>query len=259
MLMKPYEFNMDECIERMYNLPRLESAITEVLNYNTKLKRRFLTLKDAVLYLGAINTRMIAIAYIIRFLLPNSSGRTQIFDNKKFWKHCIGTSIASYMIADAIGLCDKERIFTYGLIHDIGITVLDICLPDYLDNIYIMQLQKGMNQIAAEKIVLGGITHSEIGMWICREWGLPEEIAEIVGYHHSPFIDGKTGNMVKIMYLADSISTNYYESLLGTDTTFLYTDKIQEELNVPKELIKYIAENLSQEVDKASRIRIFEF
>jgi len=143
MLMEPYEFDIDQCIERLSSLPRLESTIIQVLNYNIKLKRRFLTLKDAILYLGTKNTRMIAIAYIIRLLPPSSSGRTRIFDNKKFRKHCIGTPIASYMIADETGLCDKERIFTYGLINDIGVTVLDICLPDHLDKIYTMQLQKG--------------------------------------------------------------------------------------------------------------------
>ena len=259
MLMNPYGFDINQCIERLSSLPKLESTIIQFLNYNSRLNRKFVTLKDAILYLGAKNTRMIAIAYITRLLLPGSSGRTRIFDNEKFWKHCIGTSISSYMIAEATGLCDKERIFTYGLIHDIGVTVLDICLPEHLDKIYTMQLQKGIHQIAAEKIVLDGITHSEIGMWICKEWALPEEIAEVVGYHHSPFIDGKTGNMVKIMYLADSISTNYYESLLGTDTTFIYNDKTRETLNIHKELMDNIAKKLPQEVEETSRVKFFDF
>jgi putative nucleotidyltransferase with HDIG domain len=259
MLLEPCEFNIDECIEKLSRFPKLESTLIQVLNYNSKLNREILTLKDAVLYLGAKNTRMIAIAYITRLLLPSRSGRSKIFDNKKYWKHCIGTSIASYMIAAETGLCDKEKIFTYGLIHDIGITVLDICLPNHLDDIYTMQLQKGLHQIVAEKVVLSGITHTEIGMWVCEEWGLPGEIIEIIGYHHSPFINSKTSNEVKVMFLADSISTNYYENLLGTNATFIYTDKIRETLNLPKEFIENIAEKLPQEIDKISRNRFFEF
>jgi len=42
-----------------------------------------------------------------------------------------------------------------------------------------------LHQIAAEKVVLGGLTHAEIGMWLCEKWGLPREIVEIVGYHHT--------------------------------------------------------------------------
>ncbi len=194
-------------------------------------------------------------------LLPNRKGRSRIFDHKKYWKHCVGTSIASYMIAEETGLCDKEKIFIYGLIHDVGITVLDICLPDHLDNVYKMQLQRGVHQIVAEKIVivLNGITHTEIGMWICQEWGLPREITEVVGYHHSPLIHGDIGDEVKIMYLADSISTNYYENLLGTKTTFIYTDKMREALNIPKKFMDYIAEKLPEEVEKINKNRFLEF
>lgn len=259
MLLEPCEFNMDECIEKLSKLPKLESTLIQALNHYAKLNREILTLKDAVLYLGAKNTRMIAIAYITRLLLPRRMGRAKIFDNKKYWKHCIASSVASYMIAAETGLCDKEKIFTYGLIHDIGVSVLDICLPEHLDRICTMQLEKGVHQIVVEKIVLGGITHAEIGMWLCREWGIPEEIVEVIGYHHYPFIHKQTSNEVKIMYLADSISTDYYENLLGTDRSFIYTNKVTEVLNLSKELIDNIIEKLPQEVNKIIRNRFFEF
>lgn len=259
MLLEPCEYDIDEFIEKLSSLPKLESTLIQALNYSTKLNRKIFTLKDAVLYLGAKNARMIAIAYITGMLLPKRNGRSKIFDSKKYWKHCIGTAIASYLIADETGLCDKEKLFTYGLIHDIGITVLDICLPNLMDDIYLLHLQKGSHQIVAEKIVLGGITHTDIGMWICKEWGLPEEITEIVGYHHSPFVRGKTGNEVMIMHLADSISTIYYENLLGTSKSFIYADKTREELKLSKEFIEDMAEKLPQEVDRICRISIFEF
>lgn len=258
MLLEPTEFNIDECIRKLSSIPKLEKALIQILNFNTTLNREIIALKDAVLYLGAKNTRMISIAFITRLLLPNRYGRAKIFNNKKYWKHCMGTSVASYMIADETGLCDKEKIFTYGLIHDIGITVLDICLPDHLDRIFTMQMEKGVHQIVAEKIVLGGITHSEIGIWICEKWGLPDEIIEIVGYHHTPFANSKASNEVKIMHLADHISTNYYENLLGTENTFIYADRLMEMLNLPKEIIESIARKLPEELNKISRIRFFE-
>lgn len=258
MLLEPAEFNIDECIRKLSSIPKLEKALIQILNFNTTLNREIIALKDAVLYLGAKNTRMISIAFITRLLLPNRYGRAKIFNNKKYWKHCMGTSVASYMIADETGLCDKEKIFTYGLIHDIGITVLDICLPDHLDRIFTMQMEKGVHQIVAEKIVLGGITHSEIGIWICEKWGLPDEIIEIVGYHHTPFANSKASNEVKIMHLADHISTNYYENLLGTENTFIYADRLMEMLNLPKEIIESIARKLPEELNKISRIRFFE-
>lgn len=254
MLLEPFEYNIDACTQRLSNVPGLESTLIQMLNLNTRLNRKFLTLKDVVVYLGAKNVRLIAVAYITRRILPNKKGRAKLFNNRRYWKHCIATAIAGYLIADKTGLCDKDKIFTYGLIHDIGITLLDICLPQHLDRIYTMQLERGLHHIAAEKIVLNGATHTEVGKWICNEWGLPEEIQDIVAYHHSPLIDSKFNNEVRVMYLADSISTYYYERLLGTANTFIYSDNVRKMLNVSKGSIEEIASQLPKEVDRVDRV-----
>lgn len=252
MLLDPVDYNIDQCIERFTQFPQLETVLIKVLNYNTDLVREIKTVKEAINYLGAKNAKIIAISYVTRLLLPDFKGRAKLFNNKQYWKHCIGTAFAAHMIADETKLSDKDKMFTYGLIHDIGITVLDICLPDQLDKIYDLQ-KKGIHQIVAEKIVLGGITHAEIGMWICSEWGLPEEITEVVGFHHTPLLAKKYLDEVRIMHLADSISTNYYERLLGTNTTYIYAEKTMEILKVDKDLIDKIIRQLPSEIDKLNR------
>lgn len=252
MLLEPAEYNIDECVETFQRFPQLGEIVIKVLNSNTNLNREIKTVKDALNYLGAKNAKIVVIAYVTKLLLPDSKGRAKLFNHKQYWKHCIGTSIAAYMIADKTQLCDKDKMFIYGLIHDIGVAVLDICLPDQLDKIQELQL-KGIHQVVAEKVVLNGMTHAEIGMWICKEWGLPDEIAEVVGFHHAPFLAEKYVNEVRIMHLADSISTNYYEKLLGNDTTFIYTDKIIDTLNVGKDFIDSIIKKLPSEIEKLNR------
>lgn len=253
MLLDPCEYHMDACIEEFSKFPELERALIDFLNHNTSLNREILDIRDATVYLGARIAKLIAIAHITRLLLPGRKGRANVFNTSKYWKHCIGTSIASYMIAAETGLSHKDKMYTYGLIHDIGVAVLDICLPEHLDKINILQ-NKGVHQIAAEKLVLGGITHSEIGMWLCKEWGLPDEIAEITGFHHYPFLCKNHEIEVKIMHLADSISTNYYENLLGNETTFIYSEKTMEFLGVTKEFVDEIIKRLPKEVERVERI-----
>lgn len=60
------------------------------------------------------------------------------------------------------------------------------------------------------------------------------------------------------MHLAVYISTNYYENLLGTENTFIYADRLREMMNLPKEIIENMARKLPEELNKISRIRIFE-
>jgi putative nucleotidyltransferase with HDIG domain len=257
MFLQPCEFNIDQCVECFTRFPKLEAYLIQELNYHAKLNREIHTTKDAINYLGAKNAKIIALSYVTRLLLPDYQGRALIFNNKNYWKHCLGTSIAAYMISTETNLCNRDKMFTLGLIHDIGITILNICLPDYLDRIFELQL-KGLHQIVAEKIVLNGITHAEIGMWICREWNLPEEIAVVVGYHHTPLLCKTHVEEVGIMHLADSISTNYYEKLLGNKSTFIYAEKITEAINVNKEFIAAVAKKLPSAIEKLNdRIRIY--
>lgn len=249
LLLKPTEYDVDQCVEYFSQFPKLESLLLEVLSDNSKIKIK--TTKDAINYLGAKKAKLIAIAYATRLLL--SYGRAKIFDKEKYWKHCLGTAFAAYIIASETQLVDKDRMFTYGLLHDIGTIVLDICLPEQLDKIDEMH-QKGVHQIVSEKIVLKGITHSEVGQWLCKEWGLPDEILDMVALHHYPLLATRLTNEIRILHLADAISTNYYERLLGNHTTFVYADKMMEALNVKREFIEHVIEILPKEIENLNRI-----
>ena len=152
-------------------------------------------------------------------------------------------------IAKILNISDGNKLFTYGLIHDIGITILDACLPEKLTKISEKHMG-GLHQIVAEKIVLNGLTHADIGKWICEEWGLPEEICDVVGYHHNPFLKENISIDVIIMHLADSISTNYYEGLLGNKIDFVYSEKTRLKLGLSKEIVQELADKLPEEVKK---------
>lgn len=55
------------------------------------------------------------------------------------------------------------------------------------------------------------------------------------------------------MHLADSISTNYYENLLGNGTTFTYAEKIMDTLKIDKKFVDYVIEILPSEVERFSK------
>lgn len=253
LLQNPNDYDMDECVYYFTSFPQLGDALLKALVYRGRYKQSKMTVKDALNFLGAKTAKTIVTSYIFRLFIPDSKGRAKVFDNKTYWKHCIGTAAAAYLIADKTKLSDKDKLFTYGLIHDIGMTVLDICLPDLLDKIHTMHLN-GVHQIVAEEIVLDGITHADVGMWICQEWGLPDETAAVVGFHHTPYLTKKHVNEVKIMHLADSISADYYEKLIGNKSTFIFVDRLMNELGVDKEFVQSIIEKLPIEVDTLNRI-----
>jgi HD-like signal output (HDOD) protein len=94
-------------------------------------------------------------------------------------------------------------------------------------------------------------------MWLCKDWNLPDEIAEVVGYHHTPLLAQKYVKEARIMHLADSISTNYYERLLGNSTTFVHTEKIMKQLDIDKEFVEDMIKKLPTEIEKSYKKIVF--
>jgi len=104
--------------------------------------------------------------------------------------------------------------------------------------------------VIAERLVFGGITHADIGAWLCRKWNIREDITSIVEFHHTPFMAQNTTDEVKIVYVADIISTEYYEKLLGLNINHEISRKIMDHLGITDDDRLEIAEALPQEVEK---------
>lgn len=157
------------------------------------------------------------------------------------------------MLSDKLNIGDKYKLFSYGLCHDIGFAVVNACFPDEVEKIY-QTMQKGIHQIVAERIVLGGVTHAEVGGWICKKWGIPEDIGLVAEYHHSPLNSKENTDEMKLIHLADSISTEYYEMLLGFQMSHPIQSQVMEDLHVTREMLEDIGKELPAEIEKVSKI-----
>jgi len=231
--------------------------LSEVLLINVNsgyftLQRKIDSLSDAIVYLGMQAVERLVIAYLIKSLIPAEIGKSKELNREKYWKHCLGTSIAATLLAEKLGKADKYKYFAYGLIHDIGIVMLDICLPNLIDEVVIMQ-NKGISQIIAERLVMEGFTHEQSGSWQCEKWGLPEDIKEIVEHHHTPLSARKYLEEVNIMCLADSIGSFYYERLLCINTNYMFNTNVMSKLGITENDIEEIGRVLSEKVEEADK------
>jgi HD-like signal output (HDOD) protein len=223
-------------------------------NINTgfyHIGKKVTSIREAVVYLGMQTVQNIIIFYITRQLFSEilHEKKNRLFSMKLYWKHVIGTSVASSILSEKIKRGDKFKLFTYGLLHDIGIALLDACLPGLVDEIA-KGLLSGTHQVVAERSVLGGITHADVGAWLCRKWNIRDDIINIVEHHHTPFWARSSIEDVRIIYAADVISTEYYERLLGLNLNHDINRKIMDYLGISDDDRLKIIEALPQEVDK---------
>lgn len=97
----------------------IKHADKKILNHDSKLE----SLKKAIIYIGMPAVQNLVIYYLSKPLFTTVNSQKNKFDFDSYWKHCLGTSVAGKMIAMKVCPDESHKIFTYGLIHDLGVAV----------------------------------------------------------------------------------------------------------------------------------------
>ncbi|MBM9590699.1 HDOD domain-containing protein [Leptospira sp. 201903075] len=125
------------------------------------------------------------------------------------WTHSFKTSMyARFLIEDSKKhLKLLEPAIICGLLHDLGRMVLLSLDLRQINQIRVLR-SDDTNEISewVEEYTLG-TTHSEIGYLMSEKWKFPEEILDVIRYHHKPW-QCKTRNNIlcQIIYLADILA-----------------------------------------------------
>ncbi len=165
--------------------PSLTAHFLRLVNtaFYAPVDGRFTTVQQALVRLGVPETRKICMTFAAMKIFESPSG---LVDHKKFWKHCISTALMSQsLVASRRPVKDKNMIFTAGLLHDMGIYILDIYFPEYYAKVREVA-EKEQRQVHEVEKELLGMDHGEISSLLLAKWGLPEVIYDAVEFHHEP-------------------------------------------------------------------------
>jgi HD-like signal output (HDOD) protein len=195
------------------------------------------------------------IAFLLRRLLPAQLGRAKSFDREKQGRHNMGTAVGAKLLAAKTKIGDPNRLFAYGLIHDLGITVLDICLPELLDEICHVQ-SRGSHRVVAEKEILAGLTHEELGGWLCEKWKLPLDIQAIVKYHHRPLLATIGVDEIKLLYLADMLSAESYDELIGLKLSSPLEATVRGHLGITADGLALVRQQMQGAAEEANQLLV---
>jgi len=136
MLKNSDTLDIEKFSDKICNCLNLKEAILANINSGYfRLSRKIETLSDAVKFLGLKTVEKLVIAHLVKTIIPDNLGQSKQLDREKYWKHSLGTSVAANLIAEKLSKADKYKYFAYGIIHDLGVVVLDICVPDMVDKV----------------------------------------------------------------------------------------------------------------------------
>ncbi|GKS68140.1 HD-like signal output (HDOD) domain, no enzymatic activity [Nitrosomonas sp. PY1] len=151
------------------------------------IPRKIASVGDAAMCLGLTRVKSVAIGIATMSTLKKPvEGKLKASD---LWLHSMAIAIAMRSIAKYIPSHIRpmdEQIFLAGLLHDIGfnaLSFLDVTLCDKLLDQLSTPNDTPILELEQE---LMGTHHSEIGARLATHWGLPDEIVEVIRYHHTP-------------------------------------------------------------------------
>lgn len=169
------------------------------------------SLKRASIVLGfkMINSIVVAIGIMDSVKIDKSC--SPHFTIEGFWKHSIAVAVIARELGKQFGFPDADKLYYCGLLHDIGIILTLMIVPNYFESLLdeIDTTGKTLIEIELER---GGFCHTHVGKWICKKWKLPTWIIDTAEMHHTPVFDSSilysnyNIKAINIVYFADIIA-----------------------------------------------------
>ncbi len=124
------------------------------------------------------------------------------------WKHDLRTAIAAReVVVQSESKISPDLAFTAGLLHDIGKALISDYLHGSAPKALEMIHEEGSKDYLEAEEQLIGFDHTEAGYELALAWKLPEQLVEVIRYHHAP---GRASDehrpLVYAVHLGDSIA-----------------------------------------------------
>jgi putative nucleotidyltransferase with HDIG domain len=185
---------------------RLAAKILRLVNSSSYgLQGAITSIPDAAILLGFDEIERIALTVSLATVFAKD--RPGMRSLRLFWRHSIAASIAAHVIEQRNLAVFPQLTGAHvaGLLHDIGKVVIALYFPE--EQARIDQLvESGCARDEAEREVLDGATHGDIGAWLATDWGLPTAVVESIELHHHPDRASSQQPMVHATHLADCLA-----------------------------------------------------
>lgn len=241
-----------------------QSLTTNLLRFANSayygLSHRVDTVEKAVVVLGFNTLQHFVVGASVLTLMSQS--KSQFFKAKELWYHSLSCAIAAKLLMNKAGAFFCSKVFTCGLIHDIGKVIIASHLPNEMEEI-IRQLQSSgtESEIDIEKEVLG-FTHAHVGGMLVRKWRLPTDYSETTQFHHLPQAGNNDERPVMLLRYSVYMGNQIVKALgLGrsTDEKVRQIDPVAwETLGIRENDLPYILNQIKEEFNLSANLWVLD-
>lgn len=219
--------------------PAISSKVLQIAN-SAYFGAKTGSVKKAIMNLGLVNIRNIALTSEIFDLISNNSKEKELL-----WIHSSLTNqimIKTYKDLLKKKLLDKDA--SAGLMHDIGKIILFKNFPKEYEIVFNNVRNRKIPFTQSEKEIFN-VTHDEIGAYILNWWGIPTSMVEAALYHHNPL---NASEIYRELVCTIHIAAYYSLKLLKLEYYSTLDDNAFSYLNIKKSEFEEFIKNIKNEV-----------
>lgn len=183
------------------------------------------TLDHALVFLGQdMLIKLVLTAAVQSYFEQSGSGYSLCKGG--LYHHAVGCAQVAEALAQKTGKMDANIAYTAGLLHDIGKVVLDQYIAPAYPLFYRQAMESNENILEVENRLMG-ITHTEVGQILAKQWSFPDSLKHVVRYHHYPEQSDEHHILSVIVYTADLLLSRFH---IGFEIERIDTGTLNEHL-----------------------------
>jgi HD-like signal output (HDOD) protein len=123
------------------------------------------------------------------------------YDVATFWQNSVMRAVVAKSCANELKIPNPDRLFTLGLLSDIGHMVMSIRAPDLMRKVLSQHQKTGFPLYLFERSTFG-FDFGELGADLLESWSIPDSIVFGIRYQNCPEIAPEYGQEASIIYCA---------------------------------------------------------
>jgi len=160
------------------------------------------SLSEAFTRLGSNWVYQMAMSSLMKSNLGRSVNGYDL-SGKDLWRHSVAVAQMSDILCRQLDIEKSSVVFTAGLLHDIGKTIMDEYVSDSFEKIGELIREEHIPFEEAERKVVG-IDHAEVGAMTAEKWNFPPAIVECIRWHHQPEKATDRSETIDLVHVADA-------------------------------------------------------
>lgn len=183
--------------------PTLAVSLLQIANSSLYgFSGEILSVEHASVVLGLRALKNLALSVTMGDVFGNGGAMTEQA-RQRLWNHAIACGSIARTLSASTGMAVADEAFFAGVVHDIGKLLLVDHQPE--DYIPVLNSAATCSTIGWEQEQFG-LPHTSVGSRCSQSWGLPDEITDVILFHHTPQDADFGGDLIDVVSAANQLA-----------------------------------------------------